>query len=472
MPAPDVAALLAQLERSEPDIAEPARVAVEWLAGGEALETISQFDVCEFLWYTLPIKVPGDQATIARALGKLLRLAGMERYAALCDSPATARILLTYAREGEEAGTSAYHRELESTGVLPPDVAELSWSSIMGPEELGAHVACAAALELAIVAGEPVDREELTRRWLTAPRTELGGDCWLHRVHGERLNRWVLGRGTARRELAQPFEVRLHAPIEAPAEPHLEPLRWLLDLARTGVRLTERLNVGRAVAAEAAGRFGWAARTGLRTGARTEAPGAGSGTEPRAVRGEADVPAMTELRRIAVHDLGALRRSGRRLVLTTTGRNLLDDPAALWEAAAATLLVPAPGEHDFEISIRESALMILVDGDAVPDGDLRDRVAEVVNGEGWRSADGGRVTGVDLSHPLARLRHRLDALGLAADGVRASESPAGPSVAGDREPSAPARDAYVWRLTGTGRRAALAALRAQALRPRQYAGLG
>ncbi|WP_327048029.1 hypothetical protein OG320_09200 [Microbispora sp. NBC_01189] len=450
MPAPDVAALLAQLERSEPDTAEPARVAVEWLAGGEALETISQFDVCEFLWYTLPIKVPGDQSTIARALGKLLRLAGMERYAALCDSPATARILLTYAREGEEAGTSAYHRELESTGVLPPDVAELSWSSIMGPEELGAHVACAAALELAIVAGEPVDREELTRRWLTAPRTELGGDCWLHRVHGERLNRWVLGRGTARRELAQPFEVRLHAPIEAPAEPHLEPLRWLLDLARTGVRLTERLNVGRAVAAEAAGRFGWAARTGLRTGT---AAGAGSDTQPRAVRGEADVPAMTELRRIAVHDLGALRRSGRRLVLTTTGRNLLDDPAALWEAAAATLLVPSPGEHDFEISIRESALMILADGDAVPDDDLRDRVAEVVNGEGWRSADGGRVTGVDLSHPLARLRHRLDALGLAAG------PPSGPS-------------AYVWRLTGTGRRAALAALRTQALRPRQYAGLG
>ncbi|MBO4269464.1 hypothetical protein [Microbispora triticiradicis] len=453
MPAPDVAALLVQLERSEPDIAEPARVAVEWLAGGEALETISQFDVCEFLWYTLPIKVPGDQATIARALGKLLRLAGMERYAALCDSPATARILLTYAREGEEAGTSAYHRELESTGVLPPDVPELSWSSIMGPEELGAHVACAAALELAIVAGDPVDREELTRRWLTAPRAELGGDCWLHRVHGERLNRWVLGRGTARRELAQPFEVRLHAPIEAPAEPHLEPLRWLLDLARTGVRLTERLNVGRAVAAEAAGRFGWAAPT---------RPGA----ESRAVRGEADVPAVTELRRIAVHDLGALRRSGRRLVLTTTGRNLLDDPAALWEAAAATLLVPAPGEHDFEISIRESALMILVDGDAVPDGDLRDRVAEVVNGEGWRSADGGRVTGVDLSHPLARLRHRLDALGLAA-GASGGSGPAAPTRA-----SGPARDAYVWRLTGTGRRAALAALRAQALRPRQYAGLG
>ncbi|MEV4460778.1 hypothetical protein [Microbispora sp. NPDC049633] len=442
MPAPDVAALLAQLERSDPDIAEPARVAVEWLAGGEALETISQFDVCEFLWYTLPIKVPGDQETIARALGELLRLAGMERYAALCDSPATARILLTYAREGEEAGAAAYHRELEATGVVPPDIAELSWSSIMGPEELGAHVACAAALELAIVAGDPVDREELTRRWLTTPRPELGGDCWLHRVHGERLNRWVLGRGTARRELAQPFEVRLHAPISAPDEPHLEPLRWLLDLARTGVRLTERLNVGRAVAVEAAGRFGWANRP---------------------VRGENDVPALTELRQIAVDDLGALRRGGRRLVLTTTGRNLLDDRAALWEAATTTLLVPAPGEHDFEVSIRESALMILVDGGVVRDDDLRARVAEVVNGEGWRTTDGGRVGGADLTGPLARLRHRLDALGLGT---------ASPTPEAGREPVGGAEGAQTWRLTTTGRRAALAALRAQALRPRQYAGLG
>ncbi|MFD0470054.1 hypothetical protein ACFQ0B_18250 [Nonomuraea thailandensis] len=117
--------------------------------------------------------------------------------------------------------------------MLPPDVPELQWSMIMGPEELGAHIACSAALELAIVAGESVDRTALTRRWLTEPRADLGGDSWLNRVHGERLNRWVLGRGPARRELAQPFEVRLHAPV---APQPLPALHRLLSVAASGSR--------------------------------------------------------------------------------------------------------------------------------------------------------------------------------------------------------------------------------------------
>ncbi|MFI6817284.1 hypothetical protein ACIBG7_33140 [Nonomuraea sp. NPDC050328] len=219
MPAPDVAALLM---RMDPAMADEARTAVEWLTGGEPLESVTQLDVCEFLWFTLPLKVDGDRARLARALGRLLELGGMERYAELCASPVTQRVLRVYARDGEDAGTAAYQEALEATGVLPPDVPELRWSTIMGPEEMGAHVACSAALELALQSGSRVDRVELTREWLTRPRADLGGDSWLNRVHGERLNRWVLGRGEARRELAQPFEVRLHAPV--PLDPSLEPV--------------------------------------------------------------------------------------------------------------------------------------------------------------------------------------------------------------------------------------------------------
>nr|WP_062338869.1 hypothetical protein [Herbidospora sakaeratensis] len=442
MPAPDVAALLAELERAEPDVADSARVAVEWLTGGEALETISQLDVCEFLWYALPIKVTGDRHGIARALGRLFELGGMERYAALCDSPTTTRILRVYARDGEEAGTAAYQDAVEATGVLPPDVPELSWSSIMGPEELGAHVACAAALELALVSGELPQpgakaflkgRLDLTRRWLTSPRPELGGDCWLHRVHGERLNRWVLGRGRPRRELAQPFEVRLHAPVPAPDEPHLASLWWLLDWAETGgVPLTQKFNVARALVIESVELFGWDTLT--------------SGT----VRGEADVPTLTMLREIVMGELKAVRRTGRKLVLTSAGRKLADNPDVLWTAVTATLLTPAKGEHDFEVSIRESALMLLADGAAYSYPDLCERVAEVVNGEGWRSAAGAQVSARDLGGPMGEFQRRLDALDL--------------RVSCDWRST--------WQLTPVGQAAALSALRTQALRPRQYAGLG
>lgn len=61
MPAPDVAALLAELERSEPGHAGHARDAIDRLTGGEPLETLTELTVCEFLWYTLPTQVAGDR---------------------------------------------------------------------------------------------------------------------------------------------------------------------------------------------------------------------------------------------------------------------------------------------------------------------------------------------------------------------------------------------------------------------------
>lgn len=388
MSAPDVTALLAELERSAPDLADDARTAVEWLTGGEPLETVTQLDVCEFLWYTLPLKVGGDHERLAHSLGRLLEIGGLERYAALCTSPLTARILHAYAHDGEEAGTAAYQEALQATGVLPPDVPELQWSMIMGPEELGAHVACSAALELAIIAGESVDRVALTQRWLTEPRTDLGGDSWLHRVHGERLNRWVLGRGPARRELAQPFEVRLYAPVTPQPLPALH---GLLSQAESSLPL--RL---------------------------------------------APSPAALRLRELAEHDLGALSRDGTRLALTDHGRFLLGSPEALWESVTRLLL--ARGEHEFEVSAREAALMLLADGVLMSPAQLRERVAEVVGGEGWHPATGLE----DVSASITALIGQLTALELAFC------------------------DELAIRLTRPGQFAALAALRAHALRPRKY----
>ncbi|WP_219471300.1 hypothetical protein [Nonomuraea rhizosphaerae] len=394
MSAPDVAALLAELERSEPDLADDARTAVEWLTGGEPLETVTQLDVCEFLWYTLPLKVGGDHERLARSLGRLLQLGGLERYAGLCESPTTAQILRTYARQGEDAGTSAYQEALEATGVLPPDVPDLRWSMIMGPEELGAHVACSAALELAIVSGENVHPGALTRRWLTEPRVELGGDSWLHRVHGERLNRWVLGRGPARRELAQPFEVRLHAPVAAQPLPALH---GLLSLAASEDSVPMRL-----------------------------AP------SHEALR----------LRDLAERELGAIKRDGVKLSITPYGKRLLESPDTMWDAVTKLLL--ARGEHDFEVSAREAALMLLADGALMSPAALRERVAEVVGGEGWHPT----TSLDDVATPVIDLVDQLTALELAF------------------------ADDLAIRLSRPGQLAALAALRAHALRPRQYVSAG
>ncbi|MBG0814928.1 hypothetical protein [Planomonospora sp. ID82291] len=426
MPAPDVAALLADLERSDPDSAEEARSAIEWLSGGEPLETITELAVCEFLWYTLPTKVSGDRPTTARALGRLLRLGGLERYAALCSSPVTAQILRTYARSGEDAGIAAYQSALDARGVLPPDVPELRWSSIMGPEELGAHGACSAALELAIVSGELApgstrDRTALTRRWLTTPRVELGGDNWLHRVQGERLNRWVLGRGAAWRELAQPFEVRLHAPIPAPAGEHLAALRWLLHRGEEpgGIPLAPVPPASSATRGPNDPDDPAAVVPAVLV-APAETPGGWSGDELTAA-GE------------AARRMGALDRDGRALVTTATGRRLLGDADLLWEAAASALLSPGSREQDLGVSAREVALMLLADG-LPADGES---VAGVIG------CDEERRPEIDAS--LTGLTRLLDAFGLRAEGGG---------------------------LTSAGRAAALAALRGHALRPRRYVSLG
>jgi hypothetical protein len=265
---------------------------------------------------------------------------------------------------------------------------------IMGPEELGAHVACSAALELAIVSGEDVDRTALTRRWLTEPRADLGGDSWLNRVHGERLNRWVLGRGPARRELAQPFEVRLHAPVTPQALPALQ---GLLSLAASEGSLPLRL-----------------------------AP------SPEALR----------LRDLAERELGAISRDGTRLAITDYGRTLLKSPEAMWEAVIRLLL--ARGEHEFEVSAREAALMLLADGTLMSPAELREQVAEVVGGEGWHPA----TSLDDVSAPVTDLVSQLTALGLMFS------------------------DDLAVRMVRPGQYAALAALRAHALRPRKYVSSG
>jgi hypothetical protein len=417
--------LAAQLRGPEP-ARDAESAAADWLAGRGGPARITEFALCEFLWYQLPV-APGsvaDRVRTAAALGRRFEALGLSRYARLCTAAETVGLLHRYDSAGVPAGRLAYRRMLHRSGLVPPPVPELTWGTVMGVREMEAYEATAAMLELAIVTGALVpgtagwlDRQaELTQEYLQAPGPQRGGASRLHEVRAERFETWARSRGPVRRTLLAGLSGRLGNRTAMPPEAleHLAPLRWLLDRAdRAGLPLTGDHRFSPTVVVEAQEWFGVDA--------------AGSA-----------LPALQEL----LYELRAVRRSGRRLVPTRRGRHLLADPERLWSAVVAALLGPLAG---IDGAVREAALIVLADGRQVAREELARRVDDVLAGEGW-----GAVDAATARPALARLWRRLYALGLL----------------GDERWLRPVR------LNPAGQAAALAALRTRAARPRRSLGFG
>ncbi len=402
---------------------------------------ISLLRLQEFLWYVLPTSWPASangHITVARALSKLLTLAGMERYGDVCASAETERIIAAYAGAHDD-GVAAYSKALAASHAAPPDTDLLAWSSAMGPRERAAYDACAAAIELAVasrelrvgVSGWKTKRAALVERWLTRPTEEPGTDTWLSRISAERIDEWAHGHPGERAQMARRVVPRLLEPPVLPGEP-LPTLRWLLQHADAGLRLTARHYIAPALVGEAAGMFGW-----------------GSGQASAKRHQELDVYPLHTLRGLAQHEMGALRRSGTSLVLTRTGRLMAEDAAVRWHIGTAALIGPDDGpDPDFTVAVREAALLrVTLDDGPVSYEELTGRLAELHAAEGWTSRSGSSLSGA-IRAEVHVLRHRLRALQLLDE----------PTVAG---PLALA-------LTSTGTAAALSALLARALRPRRH----
>jgi hypothetical protein len=92
--------------------------------------------------------------------------------------------------------------------------------------------------------------------------------------------------------------------------------------------------------------------------------------------------ALRELAR----DLGAVRRSGRRLLATRTGRTLTADRVALWRAVAGRL----GAGQDFRAIVTELALAVLLDGQPHAQATLIERVGAAAAGEGWHDQATGQ----------------------------------------------------------------------------------
>ena len=471
---------LETLTREDPEAAGDARAALAWLTGDEGLETISLLRLQEFLWYALPVKWPmstSGRVGVAKALGRLFLLAGLDRYAGVCSSPGTEKIITAYA-DGHEDGIAAYTEAIEESNAAPPDTDLLAWGSVMGSQERAAYDACAAALELAFASGElsvgargwRSKRVDIVNRWLT-DRPEMtasppadggapGNDTWLSRISAERIDAWAHGRPGERSRLARSLIPRLLEPPAVPDDP-LPTLGWLLSHADAGLRLTARYYIAPALVTEAVDTFGW----------RNQLVGT--------LRQELDVFPLHTLRGMAQTEMGAIRRSRTTLVLTKTGKLMTADPAARWHIGTAALIGPDDGpQPDFSVAVREAALLVILTSGPTGYDELTRVLTDIHGVEGWAASTGQHSTGrhspgqPSTGQPstgqhstrqhstglasavrteLYTLRHRLWALHLLGD---------------ERSFSAPLS------LTETGVSAALSALLARALRPRHHLGLG
>src|SRR5690349_23234322 len=482
---------LETLSREDPEAAGDARAALAWLTGDEGLETISLLRLQEFLWYALPVKWPMStpgRVGVAKALGRLFLLAGLDRYAGVCSSTGTEEIINAYA-DGHEEGIAAYTEAIEGSNAAPPDTELLAWGSVMGSQERAAYDACAAALELAFASGElsvgtrgwRTRRVDIVNRWLTGrPTGDLDGgaeagqsldgdaepgqfldgspgtDTWLGRISAERIDAWAHGRPGERSRLARGLIPRLLEPPAVPDDP-LPTLRWLLGRADEGLRLTARHYIAPALVTEAVEEFGW----------RDELVGT--------LRQELDVFPLHTLRGMAQSEMGAIRRRSTSLVLTKTGRLMTADPAARWHIGTAALIGPDDGpQPDFSVAVIEYPLMDILTSGPTGYDELTKQLTDLHGVEGWAAAGGaggagGRQGGGNygtgqygagrngtglasaVRTELYTLRHRLWALHL---------------LGAERSFSAPLT------LNETGVAAALSALLARALRPRHHLGLG
>jgi hypothetical protein len=400
-----VAEALDKLRAEDAHAAGDAEAALGSLTWGKGLETITLHGLQTFLWYELPRKWITDldgKRHIAIALGRLLELVGLPRYAAVCRSPETIEILAAYERSSRD-GFVAFQHAGQRSGVDPPDLPELTWGPVMGMEEASAFASTAAALELAVTSGElrpggrgwRTTQQATARRHLALPRPELDGRSWLEAIRAERIGDWARSRGSARRALVEPLAARLADPIPLPsaADHALDPLGWLLDAAAAGLPLTQKGNLARAVVIEAVNRFDWHPL-------------------PNPPRGEDDVFELWALRELA-RDLGAVRRSGRRLLATRTGRTLTADRVALWRAVAGRL----GAGQDFRAIVTEIALAVLLDGQPHAQATLIERVGAAAAGEGWHDRATGQPP--DLEAVRAQwygLLRTLKVLSLAEEG--------------------------------------------------------
>ena len=341
-----VASALAQLSRTDPKAAQTAENALSTLTAGEGLTALSQRTVQKFCWQVLPVRYAAsteEQKMVARALGELFELLGLPRYAEICASTATREVLAAHERSSD-TGNSAFERHMRASGVEPPDLSELTWGTALGTAEIEAYEATSAALELAIALGDVSPgttgwrsaQERHARAFLTQPDDQ--GRSRLDKIREERVRAWLSSAGHPHRRHLLPLLGQIIAGTEPPHSAHaaLSPVQRLLEFASDGIALTQIGYLSPQVVRDMCTEFDWTPVS----------------SPPRS---ETDVTQIIALHKL-LRNMRAVRRSGRRLILTRRGRRLRDSTESLWVAVAESVLAT----DGFEQAARETLLGLLL----------------------------------------------------------------------------------------------------------------
>jgi hypothetical protein len=424
--------------------ARNAEDAWAWVYGARDPRRAGRHQLQTFLWHDLPAKWSAGavgHAEIAWALGALCDRLGMPLHARLCHAEETREVLEEWGRDAG-AGVARFRRAMDRSGLQPPDVPALAWGALASREEAAARAHVADVLEEAIDAGRlrpgargwRAEQQRITSLALDDPVPDYpGGQTWLQTIITARLGDWVDGRHASplRGRLLRDLEPLLLHPVPPPpdADRVLAPLRWLLQrAAEEGLLLTERGNLSRALAREAAAALGW----------EHEAFG-------RQIRGEADLLTLPRW-----HDLlrsrGLVRRRGRRLLATTAGRALLADVATAWRGLCAALASQAGAQG----ALAEAVLLVLCDtvGDDPTYREVMEKVADLATEAGWRVDGIAALAEDDASRLVGPFVGTFECFGLLEDRW-------GPDAADGL------------RLTPAGRAAALEVLRLRGTTPRE-----
>jgi Domain of unknown function (DUF1841) len=402
----------------EREVALDLRGALAWFGADEDGPDVcvSRHDLQQFVHYTLPRKFlvgVEEQVAIARALGDALeRLGAPQAYADLCRSPETLALLRLWDVD-EDAAFAQFAALADASGLEPPDVDELEWRGVTGMVEAQTRDAATLELERALESDDRRPAAEIVRAVLSEPDPEGVYSTRLEAVQAERIDHWAGWRDSPRRALLEPLLGGLVGARE-PQWPADDVLDWLLAEAQTGLALTERGALGRAIVVEVGRRRpGW--------------------TWGKLPRSEAEVDHLERLHG-ALRGSGLVRRRGRKLLATELAGQL--SPGARRVRLLACLL----DGDTFQAAVAELTLAALAQDVADPEA----RVTDAIAAEGWRS-DGGALPDLAVPSTMTDVRYVLLAIG-AAEG-----------------------DALTLRggcsLTERGRAAVLCALRAHALRP-------